>query len=408
MPPFAPGPSLEEEVMRTLRRRRWPSVVTPLAPGGVGLAERTMRLHRSRTSRASAVVAGAIACAGLALPSPSFAGGFADTRFTLRFAPSFIPAVRSHCAEFYVAGIRSRGVSATVRGGFAGTLDVGDRRGEALAGGAEWQIGQPSRPWRRYATLGLELAGPKAYVTAVVTRGPVPRGKRRRIAEIRGAKIDAGLTTDSRGRAIPTTYRARISGRLALLSPMTREIGRLKCKGRRRARRVGAGSIAGQITVDVRGEQASGLAGDARITVEPGAESVVVEPTGGNTPDGQRVFTAPITSGLPIPLVCAFGLQCYPSGGTYTLGGGFDLVNGGARASVTGIVVRPAGASVQDVVHTITGSLNGSPVTIVDGGAPDGPYGWTEDFSRRVTTILGVEAYGRLGVRAQFTRTGPP
>lgn len=364
-----------------------------------------MGLHRSRTSRAWAVAA-AIAVAGLALPSPSRAGGFADTRFTLRFAPSFVPAVRSHCAEFYVAGIRSRGVSATVRGGYAGTLDVGDRRGEALVGGAEWQIGQPSRPWLRYATLGLELAGPS--VTAVVTRGAVPRGTRRRIAEIRGAKVDAGLTTDSRGRAIPSTYRARISGRLALLSPMTREIRRLTCKGRRRARRVGAGFIAGRVTVDVRGEQASGVAGDARVTVEPGAESVVVEPTGGNIPDGQRVFTAPITSGLPIPLVCAFGLQCYPSGGTYALGGGFDLVNGGARASVTGLAVAPAGASVQDVVHTITGSLNGSPVTIIDGGAPDGPYGWTEDFSRRVSTLLGVEAYGRLGVRVQFTRTGPP
>ena len=368
-----------------------------------------MGLHRSRSRRASAVVAGAIACAGLALPAPASAGGFADTRFTLRFAPGFVPAVRSHCAEFYVAGTRSRGPSATVRGGHAGTLDVGDRRGEALSPGAEWQIGQPSRPWLRYATLGLELAGARAYVTAVTARaGAVPRGKRRRIGEIRGVRIDAGLTTDSRGRAIPSTYRARISGRLALLGPMSRAIQRLSCRGRRRARRVGTGYVAGRITVDVRGEQASGVAGDTRVTVEPGAESVVVEPTGGNTPDGQRAFTAPITSGLPIPLVCAFGLQCYPSGGTYALGGGFDLVNGGARASVTGIVVTPAGASVQDVVHTITGSLNGSPVTIVEGGAPDGPYGWTEDFSRRVSTILGVEAYGRLGVRAQFTRTGPP
>ena len=60
------------------------------------------------------------------------------------------------------------------------------------------------------------------------------------------------------------------------------------------------------------------------------------------------------------------------------------------------------------MVHTITGSLDGAPVTINEGDAPDGPYGWTEDVSRRVGAILGVEASGRLGVRAQFTRTGPP
>jgi hypothetical protein len=364
-----------------------------------------MALVSSLLGRASLAVAGAVVCAGLVLPAPATAGGFGELRFTLRSAPGFLSDVRSNCAQFYVNGLRPR-EAATTRGGEVGALDVAGRRGEGVAQGSEWQIGQPRRRWLRLSQLGVELDGTRAYVTAIVTRANIPRGPRRRIGVIRRVRIETGLMNDARGRTLTSSYRARIIGRLEVLGPVSQAIRRLSCRGRAR-RRVAIGDVVGELRVEQRPQRASGVEGVARLTVEPGAASVSVAPTGGSTPDAQGIFVAPIAAGLPVPIVCTLGVECFPSGGAYTVGGGFDLVSGGARASVTGIVVTSSGADVTDVVHTITGSLNGAPVTIVDPAAPDVAAGWTEDFVRRVSAILGVEAYGRLGVRAVFTRTGP-
>jgi hypothetical protein len=260
----------------------------------------------------------------------------------------------------------------------------------------------------RLSHLGVTLDGSRATITAIVHRSyGVPRGPRRRIGVIREAKIETGPMNDALGRALPSSYRARITGRLTVLGPVSQAVQRTPCRNRGRARRrVAAGDVAGELRVEQRPLRASGVEGTAQIRVEPGAESVTVEPTGGSTPEAQG-FGAPITGGLPVPLVCAFGVDCYPAGGAFTVGGGFDLVNGGARASVTNLQVRGSGTSLQDVVHTITGDLNGAPVTIVDQAAPDVAGAWTEDFARQVSAILGVEAYGRLGVFARFSRTGP-
>jgi hypothetical protein len=354
-----------------------------------------------RQTRRMTLSAAVLAGLAMALPASAAAGDFDELRVNLRAgkSPAFVRDVRSNCGHFYAGGIRLR-KAATVRGAEAGTLDFLARRGEARALAAEWQIGRSQGVWVRFSDLGVRIDGRRVFVTAIVsrTRG-VPRGGRKRIATIRGARIESGLMDD-----VPSTNRTRVAGRLALLAPMARAIRRMPCRGRAR-RRIGPGYVAGTVGFEYRAERASGLEGAAELLVESATEGVSVQPTGGAQPGGEG-FTAPIASGLPVPLVCFIGRDCYPSG-AYTLGGGFDLVRGTARASVTDLVVRGSGTTVQDVVHTISASLNGSPVTIVDEAAPDGPAGWSEDFTRRVSAILGVEASGRLGVLARFTRTGP-
>ena len=354
----------------------------------------TRRLPRNAGMLAGLVVA-------LALPGSAAAGDFDEMRVNLRAgkSPAFVRDVQSNCGHFYVGGIRLR-TAATVRGAEGGAADFLARRGEARALAAEWQIGRSEGAWVRFSDLGVRLDGSRAYVTAIVsrTRG-IPRGKRKRIATIRGARIDSGLLD-----GVPSTNRTRITGRLALLAPMVGAIRRLRCRGRAR-RRVGIGYVAGRIAFEYRAERASGVEGAAQLLIASTTEGVSVQPTGGTQP-GAQGFTAPIAAGLPVSLVCYLGRDCYPRG-AYTLGGGFDLVRGTARASVTDLVVHGSGTTIQDVVHSVTANLNGSPVTIHGEAAPDVAGGWSEDFTRRVSEILGVETAGNFGVTARFTRTGP-
>ena len=372
----------------------------------------------SRLTRTLPLATGALACAALALPASADAGGFDEMRINLRAgtSPAFVRDVQSNCGQFYVKGLRLQD-AATVRGAEEGVLDTAARRGEARAVAAEWAIGPSQGTWVRFADLGVRLDGARAYVTAIVTRSRgIPRGARQRIATIRDAKIDSGLLA-----GITNTNRTRITGRLALLAPMTRAIQRLPCRNRNRGRarrRMAVGYVAGRVQVEQRPERASGIEGTAQLSVgiEPPG-SVTVQPNGGAQPGGPvgrdeeglgqdgRV-TAPISAGLPVPMVCNLGTECSPSGGAYTVGGGFDLVSGSARASVTDIVVRSTGTTIQDAMRTITANVNGSPVTLAADAAPDVEFG-SEEFNQRVSAILGTQVTGRMGLQPRFTRTGP-
>jgi hypothetical protein len=187
---------------------------------------------------------------------------------------------------------------------------------------------------------------------------------------------------------------------------MARAIERTRCKNRsrnRRSRRLPAGYVAGRMTVDVRPERARGLAGSAELTVR-GIDPVVVEPTTGAPIDDAGTFVLPIISGLPVPLACVRGDGCVPIGGTYGLSGGFDLVFEGRRASVTNLQVTSTGSGLQDVQYTVTGTLNGGPVTVATGPAT-AVQPWPDAFKQVAGAALGREVFGAFGLLAQFPQT---
>ena len=70
---------------------------------------------------------------------------------------------------------------------------------------------------------------------------------------------------------------------------------------------------------------------------------------------------------------------CLPGEGTLGLGGGFDLVFAGRRASVGNITVSTTG-TVDLLRQSIAGTLDGSPVTIASGSGFAGGSGLAGEF----------------------------
>jgi hypothetical protein len=101
-----------------------------------------------------------------------------------------------------------------------------------------------------------------------------------------------------------------------------------------------------------------------------------------------------------VPLTCTDGRDCTPSGG-FGIGGGFDLVAGARRASVQNLAVAIAGDQ-----ETVTGTLDGTPVTLTVGPVGTGP-GFTSDFDQRAGAALGESIDGGLKIDTTFTALGP-
>jgi hypothetical protein len=161
----------------------------------------------------------------------------------------------------------------------------------------------------------------------------------------------------------------------------------------------------------VRPDSAVGLAGTAHVWLNVGSASsddlVTVEPTGGLTPD-DSAFVAPIASGLPVQLGCYIGLSCFPSGGSIALGGGFDLAFEDHHASIANLVLTTSGSAPDALYQTLTGTLNGAPVTLVTKGPEtDGQPSFTSDFAQRAGAALGTDIVGNMDVALLFTSTGP-
>ena len=136
-------------------------------------------------------------------------------------------------------------------------------------------------------------------------------------------------------------------------------------------------------------------------------DMVTVEATGGATLLDSEHLVAPIASG-PVPLGCYTGLSCYPSGGSAALGGGFDLVSAGHRTSVANLVLTTTGTAPDALTETLTGTLDGAPVTIfTKGPQTPGEPRFTADFAQRAGAALGTFIEGEIDAGLVFTRTGP-
>jgi hypothetical protein len=331
--------------------------------------------------------------------------------FSLRLAnagqrPNFLGDLQYNCTLFFARGVdgggRGRWLYARGSGPAIGTLDAPNGTGEVFNRASDWQVeGLPPGPARPtvLADLGIALDGRSVYLTGRVGRGRarLSQAGRVRLARVRGARIDAGPLRRA-GREVPNTYSTAVTGTLVMLPAMSRAIDRPRCRNRAqnpRSRRLPAGYVLGRFTAEFRPGRATGLEGTARVSVP--VEGAAVQPSDS--------FVVPIIPGAPVPLSCALGQECLPSGGTVALASGFDLVRDDRRAAVTGLRLTTTG-QVGAPYRTVTGVLDGNPVTIGEGEGYGG-VSWTPDFTQRVSAALGAEVVGSITIAPDFTRLGP-
>ena len=351
----------------------------------------------------------AVLAAALCALTPAAAAaqeGEGQTEIEVRLAnaglrPNFRTDLQDNCltlvARGITPGVRSRRLYG--RGPSVGTLDAPGGTGEVQNNATGWLL-EPPRPGRPtvFDDLGIALQGQSAYLTGRIGRGRSLSAGRVRLAQVRGAKIDAGPLRDGAGRPRPNTYSTAVSGTLVMLPAMSRAIGRSRCRGRakgRRARRLRPGYVLGRFSSEFLPGSATGLDGSASVSLA--LEGASVQP--GET------MVAPITPGPPVPLSCAYGEECLPSGGTVGVDVGFDLVRENRRVSIGGLQLTTTG-QVGAPYRTVTGTLDGTPVTIGEGPGY-GSVTFTDDFSQRLEAALGGEVRGNIGIAPEFTRLGP-
>lgn len=336
---------------------------------------------------------------------------------------SFQGDLQTNCNLLFANGqaVEGNPQIASAAGAPSGTIDWAQNRGEAFVRKTGWQV-EPLPPTRGkptlFADLGIALQGRNVFLTARVTRGRplLSAARRERLAIVRGAKRLDGPLLDENGKPAPDTFSYIAAGKLKMLPAMSRALERTRCRDRsnRASRRIKPGYDLGKLTVGLRPDHATGLAGDVQfkpvVTAqgEDEDQTLAVEPTGGVSQDGKHVLTAPIAGGTPVPLACEAGIRCVPSGGSVTLGGGFDLVFAGRRTAVGNLTMSTTGTAPDALRSSISGTLDGAPVTVADRGSVVTGFPMTEDFTQRVGTALGVTVRdGGLDLVPRFTRTGP-
>ncbi len=327
-----------------------------------------------------------------------------------------------NCELFFSGGLALQGNPpiAAVSGPATGTLNPRTRRGEAFARHSQWQVEAlaPSRARPvTFSELGFALRGSSLFLTGRLTHGRsfTARAGRKKLAVARHARITPGPLLDQRRRPLPATYHVLIRGKLRMLSAMARPIERLRCKGsrNRQSRRLKPRYLLGRLTVSYRPNVASGLAGNAELPIELSTDDsrgdpVTVDPTGGATLKGGARVVAQFASGLPLPVFCFAGEGCRVSGGTVGLAGGFDLVLGARRTSVTGLAIAIGGKPPANFQYTVTGVLDGTPITIATGVPDTQQLDLTGDFVQRVSAALGTQVTGVIpGLTLNATTVGP-
>ena len=366
---------------------------------------------------------------GVATPPAGAQESATDLHFALRLRNSgetFLGRLIPNCQLFEGAGwslpeTLSKYTFATEDGPAIGALDIAGRRGSAYvkSGGLQVERILTPRPFAiRFADLGVTLDGSRMFLVGRVTRGtPQTAAARRvRLAVVRRAKYETGPLLDRRNKPVPSTFSFSISGRLTMLAAMTRAFDRTRCKGPRTSSRpFRPGYELGRLAVNVRPDVAVGLEGTSRLTPDirdfETDAPISVEPTAGATRGTDGALAAPLASG--VPLACAGGAYCIPASGDVGLPS-FDLVFNGRRASIAGVVLTSTrGTARRDTVQeTVTGTLDGAPVTVATGtreveAGRQLPLDLTEDFVLRLSAALGTSIGGSLRLEFLFTRTGP-
>ena len=305
-----------------------------------------------------------------------------------------------------------------------GTYDSTTARAKAVSPGAALRF--DSFLERRKATilssLGVELAGARTYVTAVVSHGKsrFSATKRSRIALVKRSKRRQGQFRTTKGESIPSTWIYARQGTMTLLAPLAKAFERDRCKRGRfvssRTRRIRAGTVLGHLTVQLYPDRATGTAGSLGLgnsdmsleTEDADTEPPIsVAPAAGATGTGvaseeEPAIAFPLAAGARVLLTCVSGSKCRPAAGaSFGLTGGFTLSANGRTATVAGLSAlytdSPGGVRI-----ALNGSLDGAAVTVATGFTDSAP-GLTDDFQARLAAALGGRRIGG-GLGAWDTR----
>jgi hypothetical protein len=207
-----------------------------------------------------------------------------------------------------------------------------------------------------------------------------------------------------------------LRGRATVLPPLAAAIDRWRCRGHpanfAKRGHIHTGAPLGRVSVGLLPAAATGRAGT--VTVFPGVEladtgdPAAVAPTGAGTAvddDGETAVRFALPPGSRVPLACDLGAGCAPSGGAVSLPGGF-VVSAGGRSSAVADVAVAWSRTGDEVVATVTGTVDGRPMTLAAGRADQG-LPMTADALTALGTALGAEVSGRIGIVTEFTETGP-
>jgi hypothetical protein len=269
------------------------------------------------------------------------------------------------------------------------------------------------------SSLGVEIAGARTYVTAVVSHGRsrfTAAGKRSRIALVKRSKKREGQFHTTKGKSIPSTWIYARQGTMTLLAPLAKAFERDRCKHGHfvspRTRKIRAGTVLGHLTVQLYPDRATGTAGslglgnsDLLLRVEGADEEppIVLAPAAGATGTGvvrgeEPALGLPLVSGALVTLTCVSGSKCVPAAGSsFGLTGGFTLSANGRTATVAGLGALYSTDSRGVAFVDLNGTLDGAPVTVARGTVGSSIY-VSDDFAARLATALGgSSASGGLG-----------
>jgi hypothetical protein len=398
----------------------------------------------SRSRRAYAALATTLACAVLATPAPAAPVPISGTGWVIAFNADgrhVFNQLGDNCLDISSPfgwnednGKKPFRSSKLYGAPFlpgTGTYDPTTARGKAISPGPALRFDSFLEHSKAtiLTSVGVEVAGARTYVTAIVSHGRSrfsAAGKRSRIALVKRSKRLEGQFHTTKGQSIPSTWIYARQGTMTLLAPLAKAFERDRCKHGRfvspRTRKIRAGTVLGHLTVQLYPDRATGTAGSLGVgnsdleleNDDSGATTPIsVAPAAGATGTGvergeQPAIGFPLAAGARTPLNCVSGSKCRPAAGaSFGLTGGIAFSANGRTATVGGLsAVYTAGAAVTLV--SLNGSLDGAPLTIATGFS-DGSPNLSDDFQARLAAALGGSRIdGSLGVwDTTFTGMAP-
>lgn len=373
----------------------------------------------STSRRLHLALAGGLACAALAAPAQAAQVPISGTSWVFAFNEDghhLVTQLQDNCLDISApypwtdenAKIPFRTSKLFGAGFLPGTGSYDPATGRAKVSGPGAALRFDSFLEHKKATilssLGVELAGARTYVTAVVSHGKSrfsAAGVRRRIAVVKRSKKREGQFHTTKGKSIPSTWIYARQGTMTILAPLAKALERVRCKHGRfvspKTRRIRAGTVLGHLTVQLYPDAATGTAGsftlsdpEPRLDYEP----IAVAPAGGATGTGaprghEPALGFPMAAGTRVALTCFRGATCTPAtGGSFGLTGGFTLSANGRTATVAGLSALYSTDSGGVVVVDLNGTLDGAPVTVARGTVGDDAF-MTDDFEARLAAALG-------------------
>ena len=307
---------------------------------------------------AFAAVALGVPGAALATPVPS---AVVQVAFTMPTGPGSVWRWQASNCLIFTGGwsqeSTQRFLGATERP--RGLLDVAARTGEAIVPGEGIHVDRIFGPRPRAVAavdVGVQLAGRRAYLTGAIrsVRSHSARTARRvRLALLHGATL---TSRNVRGGLLVT-----VRGRGTMLRPLVALLNGLRCRGPRVDEHpIPANAPLGTVTATIVPARASAQPTTAAFRVVLGSFAPTqphVEPTGGAQDDAGDLRFA-VAPGTRVTAACS-NSGCELRDGSVSLLGGFDVVDGDRRLSVTDLAL-----SVADGRHTVTGVVGGSRIVI--------------------------------------------